>query len=145
MTTKQQPVTLAREFSRVLTEWLTPAEMADVNAKNAAEYNPIICHSHDYCDANMAMDEAFSRAFGYSPLDDAHRDPADDGMTAENVDLINSAWDIAKALEFNADKIAAAENFARHLREAEQRRRIVLAMRRGRGAGCIRGRVSRIG
>lgn len=55
---------VARAFSKVLRNWLTPEEMTQVIAANKAERNPNICHTHDYCDANMAMCAAFEKVLG---------------------------------------------------------------------------------
>ena len=51
-------VDLAAEFSRILREWLGGVRMSEVNRRNQEETNPKGCHSHDFCDANMAMHEA---------------------------------------------------------------------------------------
>ena len=53
------------------------------------ETDPMICHSGDYCDSNMAMYEAFV-INGIDPLE------TDDGMSQEHTDLWNEAWDLAK-------------------------------------------------
>lgn len=45
-----------------------------------------VCASHDYCDANMVMDEAFTGLFDRSVA-----------STDEDCALWNAAWDIAKA------------------------------------------------
>jgi hypothetical protein len=81
---------LASEFSRVLRSWLTVGEMEQVISRNKRETDPRICHSHDFCDANMAMDEAFTTITGRE-LD------ADDGS---DVALWGKAWDIALKSEF---------------------------------------------
>jgi hypothetical protein len=86
---------LATAFSHVLHEWIGD-RMAEVVKLNGAETMEGVCHSHDFCDANMAMDAAFERAFGYSPLDDEQRDEADGGMSVANMELWNAAWDLAK-------------------------------------------------
>jgi hypothetical protein len=52
---------LATEFVDELRDQLTPAEFAEVRKRNAAETNPLICHSHDFCDANMVMLDAIER------------------------------------------------------------------------------------
>lgn len=52
---------MAAEFSAVLKTWLSPAEMKEVVCRNEGEPDPNICHSHDFCDANMAMHEVFMR------------------------------------------------------------------------------------
>lgn len=46
---------LARDFDARLRETLTVAEYDAMWAANRAEPNPNVCHSHDYCDANMVM------------------------------------------------------------------------------------------
>ena len=81
---------LAKEFSKVLSEWLTADQMREVIARNAVEPNDQICASHDFCDANMAMLEAFERC----GLGEA--DPSDDAT----LNLWNRVWDLAKATEF---------------------------------------------
>ncbi len=48
---------MAAEFSAVLKTWLSPEEMQEVVCRNEGEHDPTICHSHDFCDANMATHE----------------------------------------------------------------------------------------
>lgn len=86
---------LARGLSEALRGWLSGAEMTEVAARNATAAYAGCCASHDFCDANMAMSEAFAKAFG--------RDP---GFDQHDVDLMNSAWEAAKAAGFDASKIA---------------------------------------
>ncbi len=81
---------LAAAFSVGLEEALTPWEFDEVLRLNAAETDPLICHSHDFCDANMVMLEAFEALGGTF-------DPADEGQAT----LTNAAWDIAKKCGFN--------------------------------------------
>lgn len=52
---------MAREFIDLLKIWLTSEEMAEVVRRNEGENDPRICHTHDFCDANMAMHEVFMR------------------------------------------------------------------------------------
>lgn len=78
---------IAAEFARILREWLTDAEWAEMRRANAAETDDNVCHSHDYCDANMAMDEAFTNVRG---------EGADVG-SYEDAALWGAAWDKAKA------------------------------------------------
>lgn len=83
--------TLANAFGRVLRTWLDASEMATVIQRNRTpEYGRYICASHDFCDANMAMAQAFMEAFG--------REPDVDGD--EDVALWNAAWSLAKANDF---------------------------------------------
>ena len=85
---------LAREFARVLSEWLTSGELIAVNARNRT-YPPSCCASHDFCDANMAMLEAWLVACGREP----------DPENQSDADLWGAAWDIAKAAQFNPEAV----------------------------------------
>lgn len=88
MTHAQQ---LAIEFSNVLKSWLTEEEMKVVNTTNATDdYMDSSCASHDFCDANMAMDEAWKKLFAKE-------------ISLQNqrqIDLWNKAWRIAKSNKF---------------------------------------------
>lgn len=55
------PEQVAREFAEVLKTWLTAEQMETVVARNRAEPNANVCHSHDFVDANMAMSEVFEK------------------------------------------------------------------------------------
>lgn len=46
---------LALEFSQGLHSYLTEEQLAEVVRLNLAETSPGICHSHDFCDANMVL------------------------------------------------------------------------------------------
>lgn len=82
------PETLAREFSAILKTWLTPDEQKQVIERNAGyvgtEYENC-CATGDFCDSNMAMDEALQKH-------GIECDPQDDAQAA----LWNEAWAIAK-------------------------------------------------
>lgn len=83
---------IAFRFRGVLREWLTPQELAEADTRNRAETDPGICHSHDHCDANMAMADAFEAVMGRGLF------PEDgSGMSEADCILWNAAWDIAKA------------------------------------------------
>lgn len=84
---------LAREFSKVLRQTLTDDEMTEVISLNRTEGDINICHSHDFCDANMALIEAYENIYGCEPTF------SDD----KTMDLINTAWALARTLEFNAN------------------------------------------
>ncbi len=83
---------VAVAFKAVLTEWLTADEMAAVTARNRAEVNPHVCHSHDFCDANMAMDEAFRKVFGRPASD--YLDAAEGTLDEMPWEIWNDAWAI---------------------------------------------------
>ena len=93
---------LAKCFSAVLRQWLTDSETSRINAANAASgYDALVCASHDYCDANMAMLEAVSNATGI-PVDDIDVDVSD----ARFCELLNEAWAIAKRADFDPQRLA---------------------------------------
>lgn len=87
--TKDELNLLSAGFSNVLKEWLTAEEMAEVIRRNALPAYAGACASHDFCDANMAMAEAFEKIFG-------EFDFSSDIHSA----LFNGAWNIAKANKF---------------------------------------------
>lgn len=84
---KNDTIWLAKKFSSILREWLTEEEMRLVNQKNSDRLDGS-CASHDYCDANMAMVEAFAAMSGES-------------ISNENIDLVNDAWHLARRSKFN--------------------------------------------
>lgn len=87
--TQIEPEILAREFSRVLAEYISVESVQNVVKLNKLETNPGVCHSHDFCDANMAMIEAVSNVTGIPEMDCYITD--DSHHVA-----INKAWDLAK-------------------------------------------------
>lgn len=90
-------IRLAREFGTLIQEELSTVRfraMVDRNKAEDADSN--VCHSHDYCDANMTMLQAFQNVF--------QREPAflNDSTTEADLALWNEAWQIAKAADFFA-------------------------------------------
>lgn len=84
---------VALKFAKVLHEWLTPAQMRMVVARNEGmHHDDPCCSSHDFCDANMAMDEAM-QACGHS----TDGDPDEMGWNV----VWNGAWAIAKRMNFD--------------------------------------------
>lgn len=51
--------TIARTFADLLRKHLTRQEWRAMGDANYAETDPHVCHSHDYCDANLVMYDAF--------------------------------------------------------------------------------------
>jgi hypothetical protein len=76
---------IAMRFVQVLRNWLKPKEWLEMCERNAVQDNPGICHSHDFCDANMAMCEAFESVVGKTP-------DADNEIEAK---LWSDAWKLA--------------------------------------------------
>ena len=84
--------TLAGEFSQSLHSLLTAEQMSEVLARNRAETHPGICHTHDFCDANMVMHEVFL-SYGI--------DCADQGSMDKWGQVWDAAWSLAKARAFH--------------------------------------------
>lgn len=77
---------IAADFVRRLREMLTPTDWAEMRALNATPDYSSACASHNYCDANMPMADAFERATGRA---------LDAGSDAD-AGLWNAAWDFAR-------------------------------------------------
>jgi hypothetical protein len=60
------PATLGDRFAATLRGWLTPEEFAEMKRRNETDpaYANLSCASHDFCDANMAMDIAWRDLIG---------------------------------------------------------------------------------
>lgn len=81
---------LASRFSAIVRRDLADV-LGEVNARNA-QRNDSTCATHDFCDANMLMDEAFTELFGHSMADELN-----DRVFA----VVNAAWAKAKASGFS--------------------------------------------
>jgi hypothetical protein len=93
---------LAFEFCRILNEWLTPEQIAKVNELNEVDgMSSDVCHSHDFCDPNQAMIDAWQivmeRPF---PLGDEPEWETQFDMT-----LIGNTWEYCKQIHFDNSKI----------------------------------------
>lgn len=89
---------LADEFSRIIRDWLTPDEMAEVLRRNKT-YGPSVCATHDFRDANTAMAKAFALIM------ERESNPASEADAA----LWSAAWGLAKDAEFRR-KMELIEN-----------------------------------
>lgn len=82
---------VAQAFSRGLRAFLDEDQMEAINRKNMhnPEYKEC-CATHDYCDANVVMLNAFESALGteFDPRQQYH------------ADLANAAWELAKIHRF---------------------------------------------
>jgi hypothetical protein len=90
--------TIARAFIAEFQASHSAQQCTEVDARNAAEESENVCHSHDFCDANMVMDAAWLSLFGRSMCDHADQEAA----TA----LWNAAWDRAKEIGFSSKPAA---------------------------------------
>lgn len=85
---------LAVQFIEELRETISADDMDKVNARNVTPDYFKCCATHDFCDANQCMIDALEH-FGLSF----------DTQSEAQIDLINSAWNLAKACEFNAESV----------------------------------------
>jgi hypothetical protein len=107
MNTKAAPTVadIACAFVQRLRAQLTPEQMDQVVARNAEEKVAYICHTHDFCDANILMERAFAKC-GISPFNAAGE------LDDDRAQLWNEAWDAAKASRFNEAMITVLWFFA---------------------------------
>ena len=82
---------LALEFSHGLRSELSLHEMRLVIQRNRVQFSPNICHSHDFCDANMVL---------YAVFLQHEMDVADEGGMDRWGELWDQVWNMAKAEEF---------------------------------------------
>lgn len=109
------PEIIAGKFVDILRQWAAEASVtsrhgndiwAKMLADNTAETDPHICHSHDWCDANMAMDEAF-RALS---IDHEER-WGEDWASAEAAGALwNTAWGIARCDHLSGRQITTKDS-----------------------------------
>jgi hypothetical protein len=109
---------LAHEFSRILRDWLTEDEIEQVIERNAEFDDPAVCASHDFCDANMAMYEAFENIMGH-PIDTRKKADAS---------VWDKAWNMAKASNFAVGPRANPARHPREMSKAEDDAAFVAAM-----------------
>lgn len=91
-----RPEEVAVAFSNVIREWLSPAELRKAIRDNRTELDTHVCHTHDHCDANMAMAEAFESLGLATPGDE---------MGEGSFSLWNAAWEIAIKAEFDPARV----------------------------------------
>jgi len=86
--------TLAREFGKALRSLVSAEDMQEIILRNRNESRSGICHSHDFCDANVVLHEVFL----------AHgMDIADEGGRDRWGTLWVDAWNLAQLRDFRAD------------------------------------------
>lgn len=84
------PRKLAAAFADNVAAYLGPDELAEANRRNAEETRPDVCHTHDFCDANVLMLEAMeSQGIEFDP------------SSGPQADFCNAAWRLAKAAGFD--------------------------------------------
>jgi len=65
---------IARDFVVVLREGETDQTWAEMRRRNVELIGTGACASHDFCDANMVMSDAFERHMGHTADGDSERD-----------------------------------------------------------------------
>ena len=90
MKKKNDVTLLSIAFSAGLKRELRDDQLIKMIALNREEADDKICHSHDFCDPNVIMMEAFKECFQRS-LD--LTDP-------DQMDLVNKAWERAIKINF---------------------------------------------
>lgn len=97
---------LAREFSRLLAADLDVDERRAVIEKNkelAKSDDPLLkgcCASHDYVDANQYMLDAWEHLYGRPIHMSFAGDPTTEADVIADQDIVDPAWDLAKANGF---------------------------------------------
>lgn len=94
---------LAAAFSRIVTGHLGDAVMeAVVREKDEHNYPVDRCPTHDYCDANEIMYEAWIEVFRSAPLESDRRGAA---KFDEERAMWSDAWEMAMAHDYDAGRI----------------------------------------
>lgn len=92
---------LAGKFSDLLVSELGRSTVEEVNKRNDQETDSGVCHSHDFCDANMVMHQVFLEVVGVDICDDEYVN--DEKYTT----LWNEAWSLASKEHFFLDTLRA--------------------------------------
>jgi len=97
-----QVTAIAEAFSEVMRQWLSRDEFAEMKRLNETDpdYANGACASHNYCDANMAMMEAFDHVMGHNmiPTD------ADGEISEQDTAIWNEAWELARKLYLGSQR-----------------------------------------
>ncbi len=90
---------IAKEFCRQLRAELSSDAIGTIIDLNNDETNPQICHTHDFCDANMVMHTAMEQV-------DSSLVTVDAFTSDKTTTLWSMAWTLAKKSEFDETRIA---------------------------------------
>lgn len=98
--------TVARAFCSELLRAIGPIDLSEAAKLNAADEDKNCCHTHDYCDSNVCMDEAFKRTSGFSSMDfEGDKIISGGCMSEAAMNVWNQAWTMAKAANFSMPKL----------------------------------------
>jgi len=86
---------LAKAFCAALAQVLSSQQLSAIRQRNSDEADLSICHTHDFCDANQVMLDAYAR-FG------AELDIADSHCMA----AVDEAWWKARRAGFVAEEVS---------------------------------------
>ena len=87
---------LAAEFICGLRETAGVEALVEIVERNRREPDPNICHTHDFCDANMVMFEAFEAVLGRPP--GFITDGTGSALEEADIELADKAWNLAMSL-----------------------------------------------
>jgi len=96
---------LGDRFAELMAEDISPTALHTIRLRNASpEYAGDICATHDFCDANMVMLEAFEQVIGREPAFLEGTDEAGNHSPEGDADmrLWGAAWNHAKAAHLTA-------------------------------------------
>lgn len=94
---------VARAFCEILLKWIGRDKLALVIARNQTPDYDGACASHDFCDANEAMDAAFKMVAGYCTGDTGGEGI---GCMSEAVQAVwTEAWELAQKSNFNLPRL----------------------------------------
>lgn len=89
---------LARKFAEIVLRDVGKENHVELFIKTRAinQANEEHCATHDYCDANMSMAEAWEELTGAEPFDDMGSDDANEAARIAETNAMNTAWALAK-------------------------------------------------
>jgi phosphopantetheinyl transferase (holo-ACP synthase) len=89
---------LSNEFSRIINEWLTADEIKAINKANAEDKEH--CATHQYCDPNEAMLQAFETVIGREFVFFDAEIPNTESQQVKDDLLITIAWNLSRKNNF---------------------------------------------
>lgn len=101
--THTQARELAAEFIAQLHQWLTDKQLDECRQKIQTEAYSEACPTHDYCDANIAMDLAFRRIIGRE-MQIGFENEKEEAQAEADMQMINTAWDFARKNKYRTPK-----------------------------------------
>ena len=108
---------LALAFINVLREWLTADEFKEMQHLQRTQPMAGVCHSHDHCDANMAMDAAFRNVLGrgFHMSSDVEEGKCTQQDHERDFLRWDTAWELAKGAVFDPSPIIRGAGYGRHV------------------------------